>query len=148
MMSGPPSSWDDYAEKVRQQVPAAPEQLLAGYVQWAPWIAIVFGGIGLVFLLVFSLIGAVLMPFLALSGAQGISMGLTAILSLGLAIIASAIEVGGGYLMLQRSLTGWWLIALGLAVSVLSNLIGFSLFGLVIALAIGYLHVQVKPRYS
>src|ERR687886_1580914 len=41
------SQWDDYAERLRVQLPAAPEGLLNGYVRWAPWVAIVFGIIGL-----------------------------------------------------------------------------------------------------
>ena len=40
--------WDAYAERLRAQLPPAPEGLLTGYVRWAPWIAMIFGIIGLV----------------------------------------------------------------------------------------------------
>ena len=41
-------------------------------------------------------------------------------------LITAAIEAVGGYLMLQRRATGWWLLALGLVVSLLTNLVHAS----------------------
>ena len=41
--TGALSQWDMYVERLRVQLPAAPEGLVNGYVRWAPWVAIVFG---------------------------------------------------------------------------------------------------------
>jgi hypothetical protein len=49
--------------------------------------------------------------------------------------------------MLQRKSTGWWLLALGLAVSILTNLVRLNILGLIIVLLIAYVHLQVKPNY-
>jgi hypothetical protein len=45
-------------------------------------------------------------------------------------------------------LNGWWLVFGGLAVSVLQALPNSSLLSLLVALLVGYIHVQVKPRYE
>src|SRR5207249_1163076 len=50
--------WDDYAAQLREKLPAAPEGLLEWYVKWAPRLAIIFGVIGLVFLLMILVAGA------------------------------------------------------------------------------------------
>ena len=72
----PPAQWDDYADRLRQQLPAAPPELLDGYVKWMPWVAIVLGAIGLFWSVVFGLLGALITPFLVLGGASGVSFGL------------------------------------------------------------------------
>jgi hypothetical protein len=140
--------WDAYAEQLRVKLPPAPESLLSAYVRWAPWVAIVFGIIGALFMLALLAFGAVLSPFLLLGGASAVSSGVGLFITLILGIVTSALEVVGGYLMLKRRLTGWWLLAVGLIVGALSNLFNASLFGLVITLLIAYVHLLVKPRYA
>jgi hypothetical protein len=140
--------WDAYAEQLRVKLPPAPESLLSAYVRWAPWVAIVFGIIGGLFLLALLVFGAVLSPFLLLGGASAVSSGFGLFVTLILGIVTSVLEVVGGYLMLKRRLTGWWLLAIGLVVGALSNLFNVSLFGLVITLLIAYVHLLVKPRYA
>jgi hypothetical protein len=61
---------------------------------------------------------------------------------------ASVLEIVGGYLMRQMRLMGWWLLAAGLIIGALNNLLSSSLPGLLITLAIAYVHLQVKPRYT
>jgi hypothetical protein len=50
--------------------------------------------------------------------------------------------------MLQRRLTGWWLLALGMVVTFLSSLFGRSVLVLIVVLLIAYIHLQVKPNYK
>ena len=38
-------------------------------------------------------------------------------------LISAALEFVGGYLMLKRRVTGWWLLAFGLVLSILGSLI-------------------------
>ena len=142
------SQWDDYAERLRVQLPAAPEGLLNGYVRWAPWVAIVFGIIGLLATLALLGLGAILSPFLLLAGAQGVQAGGELFLSLVLGLVLAAAEVVGGFLMRDMRLTGWWILALGLAVNLLTSLFHFSALGLVVTLLVAYVHLLVKPRYS
>jgi len=145
---GPNNQLDAYVERIRVQLPEAPAGLLDAYVRWVPWLAIVFGAIGLVFLLLISVIGTALTPFLVLGGSAGVRTGMDIFATVILGIIGSGLDVVGGYLMLQRRLTGWWLVALGIVISALSNLLTFSILGLLISVLVAYVHVSVKPRYS
>ena len=136
------SQWDTYADQLREKLPAAPEGLLAGYVTWAPWVAIVFGALGILGALTLLGIGSAL-PFMMAPGsyyAGALVVGL-------IAGAASALELVGGILMRQMRLLGWWLLAIGLILGVLNNLFSAGIVGLVVTLAIAYVHVQVKPRY-
>jgi hypothetical protein len=148
LLSGPPNSWDTYVERLNQQLPDAPPGLLDVYVKWAPWLAIVFGALSLLLLLGALLLGAVIAPFLVLGGMKGIGAGFSGLVALLLGIVASAADVWGGSLMLQMKLTGWWLIALALVVSLLSGVLSISIFGLLLTIVIGYIHIKVKPRYT
>ena len=144
----PNNELDAYVERLRVQLPAAPEPLLDAYVRFAPWLALIFGAIGLFFLIFVGLLGSVFIPLAVALGAQSVGRGVGFFISLVLGLIAGVAEVSGGYLMLQRRLTGWWLLALGIVVGALNSLVSFSLIGLIIMILIGYVHLMVKPRYT
>jgi hypothetical protein len=135
-------------ERARQQLPAAPPSLLNGYVRFAPWVAIVFGVLGFFGLLVLGGVLAVLSPLLLLGGASGVSAGADAFLAIAVGLVLTVLELAGGYLMLKRSATGWWLIGLGIAVSALNDLFHVAILGLIIVLAIAWIHIQVRPEYN
>ena len=139
---GAQSTWDMYADRLRAMLPAAPEGLLAGYVTWAPWVAIVFGALGILGALAILGIGAAVLPFMTSGSyyAGAFVVGL-------IAGAASVLELVGGILMRQMRLTGWWLLAIGLILGVLNNLFSAGIVGILVTLAIAYVHLQVKPRY-
>lgn len=141
------SQWDVYVERLRKRLPAAPEALMSGYVRWAPWVAIVVGILGALALLAVAGLGLVAMPLLVFGGASAVTAGGVAILAALVGIATSALEVVGGVFMLRRRLLGWWILALGIAVSLLTNLLHVAIFGLIISLLIAYVHLEVKPLY-
>jgi hypothetical protein len=142
------SQLDTYAERARVAMPAAPPGLLDGYMRFYPWVAIVLGVLGVLVFLLPLIIGTALSPlFLLLGGPSGVGAGSALLLALVVAIIGSALEVISGYLMLKRRLTGWWLMAFGLVLSLLSNLFGRSILSVIVVLLIAYIHLQVKPNY-
>jgi hypothetical protein len=152
--SAPQPTWGDsmnqldtYAERLRVMLPAAPPGLLDGYMRWAPWVFIVFGVIALLFMLLFSIVGSVLGSVAIVLGIVPLSFAPSAFLGAVAGLVGAALDVAGGYLMLKRRETGWWLIAVGVALAILSNLLRVSLLSLLISLAIGYVHLQVKPNY-
>jgi hypothetical protein len=138
---------DGQLERLRVQVPAAPPGLLDGYMRFAPWIAIIFGCLGFLGLLALTGVAAVLSPFLLLGGAEGVSAGGGLFLALAFGLVTSALEVVGGYLMLQRRATGWWILAAGLVVSALNSLFHAGILTLIVLVLIAYIHLQVKPNY-
>src|SRR5258708_25237204 len=80
------SQMDAYAERVRVMMPAAPPGLMDGYMRFAPWVAIVFGALGLVLLVAVLLIGAIVTPLAIAFGVYGVSAGAGAFLGLAAAI--------------------------------------------------------------
>jgi len=136
---------DGYAEQLRVKLPLAPPGLLNGYMSFAPWVAIVFGVLGILISLVALAGSTILGPVLIMFGSPGTGFGLLFGSIIGLA--SAVLELIGGSMMLQRKATGWWLLAFGLVVGLLSNLLRGSVLGLIVILLICYVHLQVKPNY-
>lgn len=141
------SQWDIYAEQIRVQLPAAPEGLLNGYVRWIPWVAIIFGVLELILFVILGGIFTLISALFVLGGSEGMSFIAGTFFSIAKYIVLAALEIVGGYWMLQQRLTGWWIFAIGIILNVLFSLLTLNIFGLLIGLAIAYVHVQVKPRY-
>ena len=140
------SQLDAYAERLRVQVPAAPPNILDGYVRFAPWVSIIVGGLLALSLLSLLGVAAAYSPFISAFAGYYYSASIFQTLLFGLAL--TALDIAGGYLMLQRKLTGWWLVAAAIVVYLLQDLLTASILGLLITLLIAYIHIQVKPRYS
>jgi hypothetical protein len=137
---------DGYAEQLRLKLPLAPPGLLNGYMNVAPWVAIVFGVLfGLISLI--GLAGSTLFStFAVMFGSTGSGFGW--VLSSLLSLVVSIVIVVAGILMLRRRINGWWLMAVGIVVSLLSSLLHTSALGLIFWLLIAYIHLQVKPNYT
>ncbi len=139
------SQLDAYAEQIRVKLPAAPPGLLNFYMSVVPWLAIIFGVL-LILISLVAVVGATFLgPLLIMFGSPGTGLGL--VVGSVIALLSSVLEVVGGWLMLQRKSTGWWLLAFGLVVSLLSNLFRGGILALIIVLLIAYVHLQVKPNY-
>ena len=142
------SQLDAYAEELRVKLPLAPPGLLEGYMRFAPWVAIVFGALGLLLLIVGLGLATFLTPVLIVfGGAAGLGYGGGLFLAVIVGLLSAALEVAGGYLMLQRKATGWWILALGFVVSFLTNLVHGSVLTLILLILIAYIHLEVKPNY-
>jgi hypothetical protein len=140
------SQVDAYAEQLRVKLPLAPPGLLNAYMNVAPWVAIVFGVLGALISLAALIFSTALGPLLVMFGQPG--SGFALILGSLLALVISALEIAGGIMMLQRKATGWWLLAVGMVVSLLSSLVHLSVLGLIFWVLIAYIHLQVKPNYT
>jgi len=137
---------DAYAEQVRVKLPLAPPGLLNGYMNVVPWVAIVFGILGILISLVALVGSSVLGPLMVMFGAAG--SGLTLILGSLLSLSIAVLDVVGGWKMVKRQATGWWLLALGYGIALVSSLFHVSILGLIFWLLLAYLHLQVKPEYK
>jgi hypothetical protein len=137
---------DGYAEQLRVKLPLAPPGLLNAYMNVAPWVAIVFGVLGAIISLAALIFSTALGPLMVMFGQPG--SGFALILGSLLALVISGLEIAGGVMMLQRKATGWWLLAVGMVVSLLSSLLHTSVLGLIFWVLIAYIHLQVKPNYT
>ncbi len=140
------SQLDIYAERLRVQVPAAPPNILDGYVRYAPWVSIIVGAFAALALLGLLGLAALVSPFIM--AVSGYPYGASLVEEVFFALALTVLDIIGGYFMLQRKLTGWWLVSAGLAVYLLQDLLTASILGLLITLLIAYIHIQVKPRYT
>jgi hypothetical protein len=114
-------------------------------MSWVPWLAIIFGVLGILISLVALVGSTILGPLLIMFGSPGTGLGL--IIGSLFSLASAALELIGGWLMLQRKSTGWWLLALGLVVSLLTSLFRVSIVAVIVVLLIAYVHLQVKPNY-
>src|SRR5258708_6943177 len=119
------SQLDMYAEQARVKLPVAPPGLLNFYMSWVPWLAIIFGVLGILISLVALVGSTILGPLLVMFGSPGTGLGL--IVGSLFSLASAALELVGGWMMLQRKSTGWWLLAGGLAVSLLTSLFRVSI---------------------
>jgi hypothetical protein len=142
------NQWDQYAEQVRKQLPAAPEGLLTGYMKWAPWVYIVLGAISVIFLVLGAVLATTASLLGFLFGGAAVGGGLNALVSIAVGLIFGVLLLVGGIQMRKLSLTGWWIIGVGIALNVLRAVLGISVLGLLISLAVAYVHLLVKPRYT
>jgi hypothetical protein len=144
-----PSQWDDQLDRLRTQLPAAPEGLLAFYVKYIPWVAIIGGVIGLFFGLLSTLGALVFGTALAVfGGGSGAASGFFWLIGSLLFLVASLLSVVGGVKMRQLSLTGWWILAAAIVLSAIQDILGIAIVSLIITALVAWIHVQVKPRYS
>jgi hypothetical protein len=140
--------WGEYVERLRVQLPPAPGGLLNRYVRWVPWLSIVFGVLGFLGLLALLGLGAVQGPFLLFAGPAGVRAGFDFFVTVLLDLVVAGTEIAGGWLMLGKRLSGWWILALGVVINLLTSLLQGKIVGLLISLLVVYCHVQVKPRYT
>lgn len=113
-----------------------PERSRDGFVRYFPWVALAF--LPLHLLAVLALIG---LSFLsALFGHVSLFSGVFA-----LAILACDVLALPG--LFARTRQGWTFFAYALALGAVSQLLRFSLFGLVIQIALLWIAFQVKYRY-
>lgn len=137
-----------YANTLRARLPVAPEGVVQGYVRWVPWLAVIGGLLGFLATLATLAMGAAMAPLLMYAGAYGVRAGGALLLSSLFLLVGSALDVFGGWLMLKRSLTGWWLLAAGLVLGLISGLASFSALGVLFTLAVLYLHLEAKEHFS
>src|SRR5207249_2022883 len=82
---------------------------IEGYMKYMPWVYIIFGCLGIFFLVIGLVLGAAVAPFLVVfGGAAGVGFSGALFGALIIGLITNVLEVVGGYLMRQRKLTGWW----------------------------------------
>jgi hypothetical protein len=144
--SGALSQLDVYAERLRVQVPPAPENILEGYVKYAPWVAMIVGAFAALALLALLGISALMSPLIFMF--SGYRSGASLFEEILFSLLLTVLNIIGGYLMMQRRMTGWWLVAGGLVVYLLQDLLTASILSLLVTLLVAYIHIQIKPRYT
>ena len=142
------SQVDNYIDRADQQfgkLPSLSKKAQEAIVTITPWIALVFGILGVVGSLGALGVFAVFSPFAALGGYNAVGSGI--IFSI-LAIVSSALLLAAFPGTKARKASGWKLLLLSELVSIISNIVSFSIFGLVLSLVALYFLFQIRAYYK
>lgn len=137
----------DTLEEWFSKLPALPVSIKEILVQIAPWLALIFGILGVVGSIAATGLLTVLSPFAALGGGLGLTLG---------GIVGSLIALAGSVLMVMafpglrdRKAIGWRWSFWSETVSVVGSILGLNLVGAVLGALIGYyLLFQIKGYYK
>ena len=132
------------------KMPPVSENVKNGAVKYLPWAMIILGALGL--LAVISIVGMFKFSSLVTQGAVGqVVMPTLSVFDLLIVYIVAPVtqvaNIVAGYWMLGRQLRGWRLALLALLLGLISNLINFSLFGLLLNFFFTYLLFQIRNQY-
>lgn len=133
-------------EKAYAKLPPLPVGVKDFVVLVVPWLAIVFGVLGVLAALSAFGLSAVFSPFVAMGGGVGFATGLIAASIIGL--IQSVLMVFAFPGLLKRKVNGWNLLFWSEVLAVLGAVISISLVGVVLALVWFYFLFQIKSYYK
>ncbi len=142
------SQLDNYIDKAGEvfgKLPPLSVKAKEAIVAITPWIALVFGVLGVIGSLGALGVFAVFSPFAALGGYNAVGYGI--IYSV-LAIVSSVLLLAAFPGTKARKAMGWKLLLLSEVVSVVSNVISFSIFGVVLSLVALYFLFQIRAMYK
>ena len=128
-----------------KKLPPLPANAVDAIYGITPWIALVFGIIGVLGALSGFGILTFLVPFAVLSGASGYGLGMISAVGWLISSVLMLLAFTG---LKAGKISGWNMLFWSEVVSVVSSLVAFSL-GSVIGAVIGfYLLFQIKPKYK
>ena len=135
------------------KLPALPANLKATLVKIAPWLALVFGILGVVgslggvlALLGLGAFGVSMMPYGGLSVVNASAFGIVVLL-LGLAASVLMLMAYPG--LKDQKMSGWKMAFWSEVVSLLGSLVAFNFVGLLVGALIGfYILFQIKSSYK
>lgn len=128
------------------KLPPLPVGGRQGLVTITPWVAIIFGILGVLASLAGLGLATVFAPFMALGGGLGAAGGSFVAILLGL--VSSALLLAAFPGTKNRKAQGWTMLFWSEIVSLVSAVISLSLSGVVISLIAFYLLFQIKSYYK
>lgn len=133
-------------EKVYQKLPSLPKGVNEFIVAVAPWLAIIFGILGILGSLAAFGISTVASPFIALGGGVGLATNLIIAALLGL--IESVLMVVAFPSLLKRKYFGWTMLFWAQLLAVVSGVVTLSAYSIIVALIWFYFVFQIKSYYK
>ncbi len=129
------------------KLPALPANVREVLVKIAPWVALIFGILGIVASIAATGVLAVLSPMVALGGGLGVAAG--GVIGGLLALVGSVLMVMAYPGLRDHKMAGWRWSFWSETVSVVASLIALNLVGAVVGGLIGYyILFQIKSYYK
>lgn len=135
-----------YLEQLYAKLPSLPANIKEFIVMVTPWLALIFGILGVLGSLSAFGISVVASPLVALGGGFSAATGLIVATVIGL--IASVMELIAFPALLNKKMSGWTMLFWVEALGVLSAVISLSGFGVIMALVWYYFIFQIKSYYK
>jgi len=136
----------DMMEEWYSKLPALPRNWKDVIVQIAPWLALIFGIIGVLGSLVAVGLLTFLAPFILIGGGIGAASG--GVIGAILALVASVLLLLAFPGTRARKISGWNLLFWSEVASVVSTIVALSVGGVVGALIGFYILFQIKSYYK
>lgn len=129
------------------KLPPLPTNVKDILVKIAPWLALIFGILGVLTAVAATGLMAVLSPMIALGGGVGVATG--GLVGAVLALVASVLMLMSYPGLRDRKMAGWKWSFYSQLVSVVGSVVALNLVGAVIGALIGfYLLFQIKSYYK
>ena len=133
-------------EDLFKKLPPLPKGVKEFIVAVTPWLALIFGVLGLIGLLIAIGLFTFLSPVMVLGGGVRVTTGLS--LSLVLNFLSVLLIVIAVPSLFSRKISGWNFVFLSEIVTVVSAALMFNFIGIVFSLVFFYVLFQIKSYYK
>lgn len=132
-------------EDLFKKLPPLPASAVDVIYKITPWLAIIFGILGVLSALAFFGILTAFAPFAVAGGVRGFGLGYISAIGLGISSLMMIIAFPG---LKAGKMSGWNLLLWAEIVNAVSSVIGFSIGSVIGALIGFYILFQIKPKYK
>ena len=133
-------------ENVYKKLPSLPKGVTDFIVAVTPWLAIIFGILGVLGSLAAFGLSTVASPFVAIGG--GVGMATSLIIASIIGLIESVMMIVAFPSLLKRKEFGWVLLFWIQVLAVVAAVINLSIWSVILSLIWFYFVFQVKPYYK
>ncbi len=128
-----------------KKFPPLPAGAINTLFQFAPWIALIFGILGIFTALAGFGILSVFAPLAVAGAVPSYGLGFISAIGLGLSSLLMLVAFPG---LKAGKMAGWNMLFWSEVVNVVASLVGFSIGSIIGAIIAFYLLYQVKPKYK
>lgn len=139
------NSIDAVMEGWFKQLPALPASAVDTLFKITPWIALIFGILGVLTGLAAFGVMTAFAPFAVAGGVHGYGLGFISAIGLAISSVLMLVAFPG---LRAGKMSGWTILFWSEVVSVVASLVGFNVGSVIGALIGFYLLFQIKPKYK
>lgn len=147
-MAAKKNSFDGYIDQVGEmfsKLPAMPKGGREFFVMILPWFALIFGILGVLGAISSFGLFSYFSPYMYLGGADAVGRGMITVV---LSVVSSVLLLMAFSGLNKRKERGWKFIYFSEVVALVSNLVMFSVFGVLLTLVGFYILYQVRSYYK
>lgn len=132
-------------EEIFKKLPPLPTNAVDVLFKITPWLALIFGILGVLTGLAGFGILTAFAPFAVAGGVSGYGLGFIAAIGLGVSSLMMLLAFPG---LRAGKMSGWTMLFWSEVVNVVASLVGFSLGSVIGAIIAFYILFQIKPKFK